>query len=75
MKVQRGRNVRIPVALALCLALATVGYLGAKDGRDFAGFYDISDVTDLGEEVKLTLTVRVFNYSGTDVFGAKITFS
>ncbi len=45
----------------------------AKDGRDFAGFYELGEVTDLGEFVRVPLTVRVFNYSDADVVGAKIT--
>ena len=73
MKVEKWSHLRIPVALVFCLALATIGYLAAKDGRDFAGFYDISETTDLGEQMKVTLTIRVFNYSGADVFGTKIT--
>jgi hypothetical protein len=32
------------------------------DGRDLAGFYAVSNVTDLGEEVRVTLSVRVHNY-------------
>lgn len=40
------------VALAAMVAVA-------KDGRDFAGFYAVSNVTNLGEEVRVTLTVRV----------------
>jgi hypothetical protein len=35
----------------------------AKDGRDFAGFYALSNVTERGDKVELTLTVQVFNYS------------
>jgi hypothetical protein len=57
----------------LLLSLA-VGAL-AKDGRDFAGYYAISNIHDLGDAqdtsaaadrtaaVELTLTVQVFNYS------------
>jgi hypothetical protein len=54
--------------LLICLLGAALA--PAKDGRDFAGFYEVSNVTDLGEEVSLTLTVRIFNYSGGDVEGA-----
>jgi hypothetical protein len=54
--------------LVLCLALAAQ----AKDGRDFAGFYALSNVTEAGDNggkadrtatVEVTLTVQVFNYS------------
>lgn len=36
----------------------------AKDGRDFAGFYSLSDVTEKGDQVQVTLQLQLFNYSG-----------
>jgi hypothetical protein len=59
-------------ALAVLLMAACVfllpGQRGhAADGRDFAGFYEATNVTDLGTEVSLTLAVRIFNYSGADI--------
>jgi hypothetical protein len=45
----------------------------AKDGRDFAGFYDLANVTDLGDSVQASFSVRVFNYSEADVSGATLT--
>lgn len=42
------------------------------DGRDFAGFYGVADVQDLGEDVSLTLKLRVFNYSGVDLSDATL---
>ncbi len=56
-----------------CLILLAVSTAAAKDGRDFAGFYEVSDVVEFVEEFQVTLTVRVFNYSGTDVNDAAIT--
>lgn len=59
--------------LASLLLLASGPRTAAEDGRDFAGFYQVGeDVTDLGEDVRVTLTVRIHNYSGADVIGAKI---
>ena len=56
-----------------CLVLL-VGILApAKDGRDFAGFYDVADTLDLGEEVRVTLRFRIFNFGDADVQGAIIT--
>jgi hypothetical protein len=59
----------------LCFVLSlTLGAL-AKNGRDFAGYYAISNVHNLGDPqdnsapadkpalVELTLTVEIFNYS------------
>jgi|SRR5580658_2969143 hypothetical protein len=56
----------------LCLALCLVLVAQAKDGRDFAGFYAFTNVTqaednvaqpDRGATVGVTLTVQIFNYS------------
>ena len=43
----------------------------AEDGRDFAGFYAVSDVT-LGDQVSLQFDIEVFNYSGADVADATV---
>lgn len=65
-------KLKAAVLSALVVLLAAGGLL-AEQGRDFAGFYKLGeDVTDLGEEVRVTLTVRIFNYSDADVIGAKI---
>ena len=65
------------IVLALLLVSATPLLLvalavPATDGRDFAGTYKLAEVTDLAQEVRVTLTVRVFNYSGADVNDATI---
>jgi hypothetical protein len=54
------------------LALAALPILftaqaGAKDGRDFAGHYSLTNVIDKGSQVELTLTLQLFNYSGADL--------
>ena len=59
------------MALSLLCARIPVGY--ADGGRDFAGFYAATNPTDLGGQFQVTLTARVFNYSGTDVANATIT--
>jgi len=59
-------------ALVIGLLLMLVGPAGGDAGRDFAGWYQISGVTDLGGSFQLTLTTRVFNYSGADVSGATV---
>jgi hypothetical protein len=59
--------------LYLLISMNLVGF--AKEGRDFVGFYAVSNVRPLGESpdtshaanrasaVNLTLTIRLFNYS------------
>jgi len=54
------------VCVLLAMLLSTV--LGfAKDGRDFAGYYNVADATEQGDQVQLTLRVRIFNYSSQDL--------
>ena len=61
------------LGILACLVLL-VGILApAKDGRDFAGFYEVVDALDLGEEVRVTIRFRIFNYGDADVNGAIIT--
>src|SRR5579863_332596 len=58
--------------LGLTLVLLTALATFAKDGRDFAGYYSFSGVTQQSNEVKLTLTVQVFNYSDADIKQASV---
>jgi len=59
---------------ALIIALTWVSPGSAVDGRDFAGFYDVTNPTDLGNgSEQVTLAVQVFNYSGADVSNTTIT--
>jgi len=65
---------RLTTATFLALFLTSAGTpLLSKAGRDFTGHYEVSDVTDLGLDVALTLSVRIFNLSESDVNGAAIT--
>lgn len=55
-------------ALVLAAWLATP--LGAVDGRDFAGRYDLTEVTQQGDgTVSLTVLADVQNVSGGDIAG------
>ena len=69
-------RVLAPIAFfgAVILALILVSPGRATDGRDFAGFYDITNPTDLGNgQEQVTLAVQIFNYSGADISSATIT--
>jgi hypothetical protein len=46
---------------------------GAKDGRDFAGHYSLTNITEKDGQVELTLALQLFNYSGADLKQAAIT--
>ena len=67
------RSVRIGLGLLVGVALFAASAAQAADGRDFAGFYELRNATDLGEEVSLTLSLRVFNYSDAIVHDATVT--
>lgn len=58
--------------LVLSLVLLTVLATLAKDGRDFSGYYSFTNVTEQNNEVKLTLTVQIFNYSDADIKQASL---
>jgi len=54
----------LPVfVLVLALALPSI----AVDGRDFAGFYAVSNVVDLGDKVQLRMSVQLSNFSAGDL--------
>jgi|HubBroStandDraft_1064217.scaffolds.fasta_scaffold62692_2 hypothetical protein len=52
-------------ALLATLLLATV--CTAKDGRDFAGSYTLTNIAGQDGQVHATLTLQLFNYSGDDL--------
>jgi hypothetical protein len=39
----------------------------AKNGRDFAGVYNVSSVVEQGDQMLLTFQVHLFNYSDADL--------
>jgi hypothetical protein len=45
----------------------------AKDGRDFAGYYSLTNVTETAGQVEFTLALHLFNYSGADLKQAVVT--
>src|ERR1700687_2196260 len=49
----------------LVLALALPSF--AVDGRDFAGFYALSNVADLGDKVQFRMSVQLSNFSAGDL--------
>lgn len=63
---------RAILCLSLCMTLSLPVHGWAANGRDFAGFYSLSNAVDVGGQMQLTLSARIFNYSGADVGGATI---
>jgi hypothetical protein len=68
------KTVYIRWLLTLCAVTALCFNISkAADGRDFAGFYKLSNVIDMGEQTALTLTVQIFNYSDAPLSDAQVT--
>lgn len=51
----------------LCFVFALASFAVAKDARQFIGHYQISNVTQEGTLVHLTMRLEIFNYSGQDI--------
>lgn len=60
------------VLTALSLLLGAIS-ASAKNGRDFSGFYTVSNVADQGNQALVTLNVQLFNHSDADVQQAVVT--
>jgi hypothetical protein len=56
------RRIMALAALAIGVSVAS-----AKDGRDFAGFYSLTNPIADGDRVHVTVTLQLFNYSGSDL--------
>jgi len=73
MQSKRIYWARVNLALWLSVLVIMEAPALGKSGRDFAGFYDVKNVVDLGPEVQLTLSVRLHNFSDSDVSDATVT--
>jgi len=62
----------LPFACLVGLAALSATGASAKDGRDFAGFYQVQSVSQQGQNYSLQLSVRIFNYSDADVANAQV---
>ncbi len=58
--------------LGIFLLLSPISALAAN-GRDFAGFYELTQAIDLGAEVRVTLSLSLLSHIDQDVIGASIT--
>jgi hypothetical protein len=64
---------RAGILALFALSVLFTGPAGAKDGRDFAGHYSLTNATEKSGQVELTLTLQLFNYSGADLKQAVVT--
>jgi hypothetical protein len=67
------RFLRACIAALFATLLLTTVTAFAKDGRDFAGFYNVSHAKIHGDQVQLTLNLQVHNNGDADVSHAVIT--
>jgi len=59
--------------MAMAALLLTTPVCLAADGCDFGAFYELSNVTDLGDTMSVTLTLQVFNHRDSDVYDVTVT--
>ena len=61
-------------AVRAALVLAGLALAGTAwgNGREFSGFYRVSDVSVSGDTASLTLTLRLINHSSADVSNATV---
>lgn len=65
-------NTRERLGLLAGLLLISAATVWSENGRDFAGFYQLTNVVQAGDSYQFTFTARVFNYSGADVSNASL---
>jgi len=71
------RSLRLSRAWLFCalltsLLLVTVG-ASAKNGRYFTGYYNLSGVQEQGDLIQVTLHLRLFNHSNSDLSSVVVT--
>ena len=78
-KITGGHRMKRRTKLVLATWLLLVGFMtltaepvDAVEGRDFAGYYELTNVVDQGNVVSMNFAARIFNYSETDVIGAEL---
>lgn len=58
--------------LLFCVSIAPFPSARAENGRDFAGRYTLANIVEVNGTVSAMLTVRIINYSGRDIQGARV---
>lgn len=53
--------------IVTCLVFGLASLAAAKDARQFIGHYQITNVSEEGNSVHLTMRLQVLNYSGHDI--------
>jgi hypothetical protein len=62
----------VGVVLTVVLVLSTIT-VSANNGRDFSGYFDVSNVQQQGELVQVTLHLQLFNHGDTDAKSVVVT--
>jgi len=66
------QSIRHWIVIPAILVIGAASAL-AKNGRDFAGFYSLTNAAPEGDQVRVTLSLQLFNYSGVDLPQAAVT--
>jgi hypothetical protein len=64
-------RVYICVLFAMLVLTAVIGF--GKDGRNFGGYFNITDMTQEADRVQVALSLQIFNYSGEELKQAVVT--
>lgn len=72
MQSQRPSRAWLFCALLTALLLATVAAT-ANRGREFSGYFDVSQVQEQGDLVQVTLHLKLFNHSDADAKSVIVT--
>ncbi len=71
--MQSQRLMRTPLmGVSLVILLFTAIMATAKNGRDFAGVYNVSSAVEQGDQMVVTFRVHLFNNSDADLKGAVV---
>ena len=71
--MQRHDKAHWITAIIILLMLSLIPATSmAENGRDFAGLFSVTDVVGAANEVTVSLSLEIFNYSGADVSNATV---
>ncbi len=73
MPSQRPSRVWVVVTMLAALILATVAAAANSSGREFSGYFDVSEVQEQGDLVQVTLHLKLFNHGDEDARSVIVT--
>ncbi len=73
MPSQRPSRAWVVCTMLAALILATVATAANSSGREFSGYFDVSDVQEQGDLVQVTLHLKLFNHGDEDAKSVIVT--